>query len=165
MSPSPIGWSGGIAYWFIPIANLFRPKQVVNDIWRASDPDLPRGVWASRDVPLLIHCWWGAWLISAFVERILFKRSVQAGDSPADFVSLSQTYIVWDLVDVVPAALAFLVVWKITARQEARRRRFERGELGLSTPAPATSEPDESSTIPTDGPPPNTVPERLGDRS
>ena len=30
-----------IGGWFIPIANLFRPKEMANDIWRASDPDAP----------------------------------------------------------------------------------------------------------------------------
>jgi hypothetical protein len=28
------GWS--IGGWFVPILNLFRPKQIVNDIWRGS---------------------------------------------------------------------------------------------------------------------------------
>ena len=155
-------WSNGwaIAYWFIPIANLFRPKQVVNDIWRASDPDLPKGAgWGGR-VPAVIHWWWALWLISSFAERILFSRSMEAGDSPSEFVSLSQTYIVWDLIDVIPAALAFLVVRKITARQEERRRRFERGELPAYTPAPP--EPEEHLPIPTDLPPPKTLAERLG---
>jgi eukaryotic-like serine/threonine-protein kinase len=151
------GWA--IAYWFIPIANLFRPKQVVNDIWRASDPGVPQGAgWGGR-VPAVIHWWWALWLISSFAERILFRRSMEAGDSPSEFVSLSQTYIVWDLIDVIPAALAFLVVRKITARQEERRRRFERGELPTNTPAPPEPEPDLP--IPTDLPPPKTLAERL----
>ena len=152
------GWA--IAYWFIPIANLFRPKQVVNDIWRASDPDgAPGAGWADGRVPAVIHWWWALWLISSFAERILFRRSMEAGNSPSEFVSLSQTYIVWDLIDVIPAALACLVVMKITARQEERRRRFERGELPTNTPAPPEPEPPMS--IPTDVPPPKTLAERL----
>ena len=122
---------------------------------------VPLGSWGRR-VPALIHWWWAAWLTSTFAERILFRRSMQAGDTPADFVSLSQTYIAWDLVDVIPAALAFLVVRKITRRQEERRRRFERGELDPGKPAPA-AEPDEP--IPADVPPPKTLSERLGHRS
>ena len=154
------GWA--MAYWFIPIANLFRPKQVVNDIWRASDPGLARGAadWAGGRVPAVIHWWWALWLISSFAERILFSRSMEAGDSPSEFVSLSQTYIVWDLIDVIPAALAFLVVRKVTTRQEERRRRFERGELPTATSVPSEPEPDLP--IPTDLPPPKTLAERLG---
>ena len=51
-----------IVYWFIPIVNLFLPKQVVNDIWRASDPDLPAvtGNWDQLRVPALLHWWLGA---------------------------------------------------------------------------------------------------------
>ena len=28
------GWA--IGSWFVPILNLFRPKQIINDIWRAA---------------------------------------------------------------------------------------------------------------------------------
>jgi hypothetical protein len=118
-----------IFYWFIPIANFFRPKQVVNDIWRGSDPDLPRGHWARGHVPAVIHFWWAAWLISGFAERIFFRRSMEDVNTPADFVSLSQTFIAWDLIDFIPAILAIVVILKITRRQEERRRRFESGEL------------------------------------
>jgi Domain of unknown function (DUF4328) len=33
------GWA--IGAWFVPILNLWRPKQIANDIWRASDPAAP----------------------------------------------------------------------------------------------------------------------------
>src|SRR5215207_5646007 len=32
-------WAVGA--WLLPVFSLFRPKQVLNDIWRASDPNLP----------------------------------------------------------------------------------------------------------------------------
>jgi eukaryotic-like serine/threonine-protein kinase len=30
------GWS--IGAWFVPILNAFRPKQIINDIWRSGRP-------------------------------------------------------------------------------------------------------------------------------
>jgi hypothetical protein len=33
------GWAVGA--WFVPFLNLVRPKQIMDDIWRASDPALP----------------------------------------------------------------------------------------------------------------------------
>lgn len=33
------GWAVGA--WFVPFLNLVRPKQLADDIWRASDPALP----------------------------------------------------------------------------------------------------------------------------
>ena len=34
------GWA--IGAWFVPILNVFRPKQIANDIWRGSDQRLAR---------------------------------------------------------------------------------------------------------------------------
>src|SRR5207247_3641963 len=36
------GWAVGI--WFVPIANLWRPKQVIDEVWRAIDPELAADV-------------------------------------------------------------------------------------------------------------------------
>ncbi|MDQ3720152.1 MAG: DUF4328 domain-containing protein [Actinomycetota bacterium] len=33
------GWAVG--GWLVPILNLWRPKEIANDIWRGSDPHLP----------------------------------------------------------------------------------------------------------------------------
>ena len=33
--------SWAIWSWLVPFLNLFRPKQMANDIWRASEPDAP----------------------------------------------------------------------------------------------------------------------------
>jgi Protein kinase domain/Domain of unknown function (DUF4328) len=43
--------------WLVPVFSLFRPLQLLNDIWRASDPDAPpdQGVaWRGRPVPALL---------------------------------------------------------------------------------------------------------------
>ncbi len=63
------GWSVGA--WFVPILNVFRPKQIANDIWRASDPAAePRQGWRERPVAPLLHWWWAIWLLSSIVERL-----------------------------------------------------------------------------------------------
>lgn len=52
--------------WFVPIMNLFRPKQVANDIWRGAEPrarDNPQ--WAQIDVSPIVHWWWAFWLFSS----------------------------------------------------------------------------------------------------
>ena len=46
------GWS--IGAWFIPFFNFVGPKQIVNDTWRASNPDLPPaqgGAWRGAPSP------------------------------------------------------------------------------------------------------------------
>ena len=48
--PQPAGAGGrrlryrpwwAVGAWLLPVFSLFRPKQVLNDVWRASDPHLP----------------------------------------------------------------------------------------------------------------------------
>jgi hypothetical protein len=126
-------------YWFVPIVNLFLPKQVVNDIWRASDPSLPAVTrnWEGLRVPALLHWWWGLWLISSFVSNVFFRRTLDAADNPSELVSVATGYVVIDVIDIVPAILAILVVRDITNRQEERRRRYERGEVADTTSVPA----------------------------
>ena len=43
------GWA--IGSWFVPFLNLVRPKQIANDVWRGSDPDVPlerQAYWRDR---------------------------------------------------------------------------------------------------------------------
>jgi Domain of unknown function (DUF4328) len=140
------GWA--IAYWFIPIANLFRPKQVMNDIWRASDPGLPAvaGYWGNARVPALFHWWWGLWLLSSTAANLLLRRSLEQGETPDELVTIASQFVVIDIVDFIPAILAMVVVWRTTTRQEARRQRLEAGDL---EPHPVPSErPPEPADAP-----------------
>jgi Domain of unknown function (DUF4328) len=130
------GWA--IAYWFIPIGNLFRPKQVMNDIWRGSDPELPARAhhWQGNPVPALFHWWWALWLLSSSVANVLARGSLDTADTVEEAVSTATRFVVIDVIDVVPAILAIIVVRRTTRRQEERRRRYEEGTLP-ETAAPA----------------------------
>ena len=138
-------WGWAIGYWFIPIVALFRPKQVVNDIWRGSDPDLatpaPVG-WEGRPVHALIHWWWGLWLLSNFVSR--FGSGAVFSDDPPTTRQLHDDtvgYIVADVLTVVAAGFAIAVLGLITARQQRRIERFAAGELPVSLPPPLSDRP------------------------
>ena len=116
------GWAVGA--WFVPILNLWRPKQIANDIWRASDPDLPPGDhdWGGRPVPALLHWWWAFFLLSDVVGNIsvrLFLRS----ETLSEQITASQLSIATDAVSIVAAVLAILVVRAITRRQDERIER------------------------------------------
>src|SRR5688572_3553409 len=43
------GWA--IGSWFVPILNFFRPKQIINDVWRSGHP-------AGQDPPAWLMLWW-----------------------------------------------------------------------------------------------------------
>lgn len=107
------GWAVGA--WFIPLFNLIRPKQIVNDIWRGSgraeaeDPD-----WHRRQVPPLLHVWWAAWIVAGVVL-------LSASNDPKGIDEVRRnaiTSVVGDVALVVAALLAIAVLIQTTNRQD-----------------------------------------------
>jgi Domain of unknown function (DUF4328) len=110
-----------IAGWFIPIWNAFRPKQLLNDIWRGSDPSLPprNDTWRGADVPGFFLLWWLLWLASTYADQVALRLAF-TGDTADELRNGSIAYLVTDAVDAVLAVLAIVVVRMTTARQEER---------------------------------------------
>lgn len=108
------GWS--IGAWFISIFSLWGPKKIANDIWRASDPDLPAQVgagWQGGPIPsLLFGSWWGLWVLSNFGSATFDEPKTDALVTLAPF-----------LITVPAALLCAVVVARITRRQEQRAAR------------------------------------------
>ena len=115
------GWAVGA--WFVPVLNLWRPKQIVNDIWRTGDPQAPRVLPASRytdqRVPLTITCWWVLFIAGNLVVRLLLTTRV---DTLADERLFTERDLAGSGVDVVTLLLALVVVRSLTRRQQARAR-------------------------------------------
>jgi tRNA A-37 threonylcarbamoyl transferase component Bud32 len=123
-------WAVGA--WLLPVFSLFRPKQLLNDIWRASDPDLPpdqAATWRGRPVAELLGWWWLAFVASVLVRSI----TTDAVHAAADFMLLgllperfdrfqssAGMQVLADLLTVLCGLLALRVVRRATARQEER---------------------------------------------
>jgi hypothetical protein len=126
-------WAVGA--WLVPVFSLFRPKQVLNDIWRASDPDLPpdqADTWRRRPVAELLGWWWLAFLASILVRSITTEAVHAAADLmllgllPEQFDSFQPSagmQIVADLLTVLCGLLALRAVRRTTARQDQRATR------------------------------------------
>jgi hypothetical protein len=118
------GWT--IGSWFIPIVGLILPKRLANDIWRASDPDErpDQGtLWHGDDVPALYQWWWGFFVVSSLVDNASFRAELAADDIDG-YRRAAAVAIVSNLLDIVAAVLAVLVVRRTTNRQEARAARL-----------------------------------------
>jgi len=112
--------------WFIPFLGLFRPKQIANDIWRASDPEAPPAqgaIWHENPVPTLFQWWWGVFILSNFLNNIAFRIDWRAHDVPA-YSEAARAFLAADSVGLIGAILALFVVRRTTARQEARAARL-----------------------------------------
>jgi hypothetical protein len=121
------GWAVG--WWFVPIANLWKPKQVVNEAWKASDPgspdpSVPPTHWNDRKPPALLSWWWAAWIIGAVVSRLSVLWGSGSDLSPSA-ESLRTSFLVRSVgaaVYVAAALLAVAVVRAVTRRHEQRAR-------------------------------------------
>jgi hypothetical protein len=127
-------WTVGA--WLLPVFSLFRPKQVLNDIWRASDPDLPpeqAATWRKRPVAELLGWWWLAFVTSILVRSI----TTDAVHAAADFMLLgllpeqldrfqpsAGMQVLADLLTVLCGLLALRVVRRTSARQDERATRL-----------------------------------------
>jgi hypothetical protein len=103
------GWATGA--WFVPILNLWRPKQIANDIWHTGEP--------RRQDAALLGFWWGAFLISNWVSQAAGRLGIQ-GDTIDELRTSSVLYAIGDAFDLVAAGLAIVVVGRVTERLYAR---------------------------------------------
>jgi hypothetical protein len=128
------GW-WAVGAWLLPVFSLFRPKQVLNDIWRASDPSQPdqADTWRGRPVVELLGWWWLAFVASILVRSI----TTEAVHAAADFMLLgllpeqlerfqpsAGLQVLADLLTVLTGLLALRVVRRTSARQDDRANRL-----------------------------------------
>jgi hypothetical protein len=106
------GWA--IGAWFVPFLSLWRPKQIADDICRASEPEQPDS--SPRTPNYLLNSWWAFWLLSLFVGnasgRVLFKANTLTDIRDAAKVDIAAMAF-----DITAAVLAILVIRHITNRQ------------------------------------------------
>jgi Domain of unknown function (DUF4328) len=134
-----------IAAWFIPVAWWIRPKQMLNDVWRAGEPgvEVRDTSWHARPVSPLVHWWWALWVVAALIgiaagivgfdsDGVLSGRAEYEREQEAATVAAPGI-----LCTACAAILACLVVRRITDREE-RVRAAVLAEVPEATPvAPA----------------------------
>lgn len=108
------GWN--IGAWFIPIANVWIPKQLINDIWRGTATDARHPDSQSGNLPGLLLGWWLAYL---FLNGAGFVGPFDPKTLEDDQITAWAAAIGGPLM-IIPAWLATKVLRAFTARVEAR---------------------------------------------
>jgi len=127
-----LGWAS--AGWFVPILALYRPKQLVNDVWRASDPGLPPAAgeqWRFVAVRPLFAVWWASYLAMIMLlaghDGLLgwlgSAMTLGLGSALVDAMPRPYPGALAGLTGLLAAALAVAVVRCVYHRQEARAAR------------------------------------------
>jgi uncharacterized protein DUF4328 len=127
------GWA--IGGWFVPVLNLWRPKQIANDIWRGSEPDAPTfhgDGWKSAAIPVRLTAWWAMWIAATYIGN-LAARAWFGNETPNDLRAADVLDIAALVLDIGAAVLAILVVRRLTDRQSAHARRVSPAGMAPAT--------------------------------
>jgi len=120
-------WSPGwaIGWWFIPIMSLFRPYQLVKEVWQASDPMTSPG-WRSNAPPVFFGWWWALYLAYWTGGRFTDRYSRIAGKQPTLDTAAWLT-----AVDVVALAAGAAAAWcAIRIMRDITERQRQRHQVG-----------------------------------
>jgi hypothetical protein len=134
------GWTA--AGWLIPIFNLFKPYQIINELYKAGAPGYRTADdWKKESGSGLLLTWWIFWAVIHFVGWIMTKQLLRS--SLRDDISLQQGIVLTEMqawscvISLVIAGLWFVVANHLTQRLLDRPSLLSSGPLGKSvTPRP-----------------------------
>ncbi len=96
------GWAVGS--YFIPFVNIYLPYQIMKEIW---DTQTMQGAELGGNP---VGYWWGMWLVSNFATQAVVRWS------EGGFQDLPIAYLFTDVLNILSAVFAILLVKRITAR-------------------------------------------------
>ncbi|MFE1292014.1 DUF4328 domain-containing protein [Streptomyces sp. NPDC058751] len=96
--------------WIVPFVNLWRPRQVMADIWDASRPA------GTRSRLGLVNAWWAFWIAGLLAGRI-FAVLYRKAETPREVRDAAFQGMIADGLDIVAAVFAVVVVLKLTRMQ------------------------------------------------
>ncbi|MEV5531539.1 DUF4328 domain-containing protein [Streptomyces prunicolor] len=97
--------------WFVPLLNFWYPRRITLEIWDASSPV------GARRSHLLVNVWWTLWILSLLVDRVGY---LEYGESAGDIRAAAGQTMIFDALHIAAAALAILVVLRLTRMQHEK---------------------------------------------
>lgn len=123
------GWA--VAYYFIPVLSLYRPLQVMQELWKTSDAEsLSSDGWMERPRSALAGWWWAFWLISGVLGQIS-TRIAWSGDVQIPALKImSITVILSQIASIFAALCLFSLIGSVMTRQKEKLNRLAADEGG-----------------------------------
>jgi hypothetical protein len=117
------GWAVG--WFFVPVANLWKPFQAVSETWQVSaDPHAPDAV----PIPVVLRIWWGCWIASSIISNIDFRLSMRA-ETAEQLIAAS-----WFTVAAVPVDVALTIALAAIMRRLSQMQRDRAGDMRQAPP-------------------------------
>ncbi len=114
------GWTVGA--WFVPVVNLWFPRQIVEDVWRTSRPGLPADTYRADGLPSspLVNAWWCTMLANVAVFVVM--RVETGREATIEVLKAAALFgTVSTLLLIVGATLLSRVIRQITLWQSTPR--------------------------------------------
>lgn len=137
------GWA--IGGFFVPIMALYRPFQIMKEVWRGSKPEesmtvpglQPFAQPAREETPSIVSWWWGLFLISTFLGQFSLRLMFRAEQTVGVLQVSAWTTFGSDVTDVAGLLVTAALVQRVTSRQADQWNRM----MIFSPPVPANPEP------------------------
>lgn len=128
------GWA--IGGFFVPILNLFRPYQVMKEIWMKSNPNvnfdvLPGSKWKESNSSTLVGWWWFLFILGNILGYLPISYWAQE-ESINMFITGDWLSISVEIVDIVAAIITIRLINEIVRWQERKHEKmmgYERESL------------------------------------
>jgi hypothetical protein len=104
------GWAAGA--WFVPIYNLFKPKQIMVELWEKTNkilsPKIPNYV--NRELGN-ISIWWALWIISSIGNNIATRMYMRA-ETAEEFMRSISISMFMSFFSIAAAIILIFIIKK-----------------------------------------------------
>jgi hypothetical protein len=109
---------GAVGWYFFPFLNLFKPYQVMREIYNASAPTANEN-WnrLHQRAPAIVKCWWFFFLLMGLAGR---ATNISSGNDAVSLQISAAMGMVFDVIAIFAALLAACLIRSIDRRQTAR---------------------------------------------
>jgi len=103
------GWAAGS--WFVPIMSLFRPFQIMKELYAKTKELLVKNGLTSDDdfSPAALGWWWALWILNNFMGQFEFRYSRNA-DAMDEFFILTVSGMVGNVLGIVLGIITVKVI-------------------------------------------------------
>jgi len=103
------GWAAGC--WFVPIVNLYRPYQIMKELFQETHLFLKRNDVLTNEhfSTASLGLWWTFWIIDRFVGRFVFKYSMKA-DTIDELTTSTIAQLISNGIGIVLAIITLNVI-------------------------------------------------------
>lgn len=102
--------------WFIPIISLFRPVQIMNEIWDKTQQKIREydTFYVKREGGLLIAAWWFFFIATNIIGNIAARQAFSESYTIEEYIASSQVFLYSEYLDIPGLILVILVINQVS---------------------------------------------------